>query len=51
MTKEEIRRIQGLMNKVGGLLETDGVSGRNTRRAISDACSRDCLRERKRIRR
>ncbi len=39
MTKEEIRHLQGLMNKVGGLLETDGVSGRNTRRAIADARS------------
>lgn len=39
MTKEEIRHLQGLMNKVGGLLETDGVSGRNTRKAIADARS------------
>ena len=37
MTKEEIRHLQGLLNKVGGLLATDGVSGRNTRRAIADA--------------
>ena len=37
MAKEEIRRLQGLLNKVGGLLETDGLSGRNTRRAIADA--------------
>ena len=37
MTKEEIEHLQGLLNKIGGLLETDGLSGRNTRRAIADA--------------
>ncbi len=37
MTKEEIRHLQELINKVGGLLETDGLSGRNTRRAIAEA--------------
>lgn len=37
MTREEIRHLQQLLNKIGGLLETDGISGGNTRRAISDA--------------
>jgi hypothetical protein len=40
MTKEETRHLQELINKVGGLLKTDDVSGRNTRRAIADARSR-----------
>ena len=37
MTKAEIERLQGLLNKVGGLLTTDGLIGRNTRRAVADA--------------
>lgn len=37
MTKEEIEHLQGLLNKIGGLVETDGLIGRNTRRAIADA--------------
>ena len=37
MTREELRRVQALLNKVGGLLETDGFTGRNTRRATREA--------------
>ena len=37
MANEELRKLQGLLNKVGGLLVTDGLTGRNTRRAIADA--------------
>lgn len=37
MTREETRRTQALLNRVGGLLVTDGLVGRNTRRAIADA--------------
>ena len=37
MASDELRHAQGLLNKVGGILETDGLSGRNTRRAISEA--------------
>ena len=37
MTKDEIRHLQELLNKVGGLLKPDGLTGRNTRRAIADA--------------
>lgn len=37
MTKEEMEHLQGLLNKVGGLLGVDGLTGPNTRRAIADA--------------
>lgn len=37
MTEEEVRHLQTLLNKVGALLQVDGRSGRNTRRAIADA--------------
>ncbi|MEQ9639111.1 MAG: hypothetical protein RIM84_03735 [Alphaproteobacteria bacterium] len=37
MSRDELRRVQALLNKVGGLLETDGLTGRNTRRAIREA--------------
>lgn len=33
----EVERLQRLLNKVGGLLETDGLMGPKTRRAIADA--------------
>ena len=36
MTEEEIRHLQEMMNKVGGLLETNGISGPATRRAIGE---------------
>jgi len=37
MTKEELKQVQALLNKIGALLEVDGLTGRNTRRAVSDA--------------
>lgn len=37
MSTVDVKRLQELLNKIGGLLETDGISGRNTRRAIADA--------------
>lgn len=37
MTRDELRHVQALLNKVGGLLETDGLTGRQTRRAIREA--------------
>lgn len=37
MTKTERKKLQKLLNKTGGLLEPDGLTGRNTKRAISDA--------------
>jgi len=37
MASEEIRRLQALLNRVGGLLATDGVTGPETRRATADA--------------
>ena len=37
MTKEELKRVQALLNKIGALLVVDGLTGRNTRRAVRDA--------------
>src|SRR5690349_10373446 len=37
MTSSEIRRLQELLNKVGALLELDGINGRNTKDAIAEA--------------
>ncbi len=37
MTRDEVRELQGLLNRVGGLLETDGLMGPATRRAIAEA--------------
>lgn len=38
MTTAEIKRVQELLNKTGGMLEPDGVLGPATRQAIRDAC-------------
>ena len=39
MTRAEVTHLQELLNKIGGLLVTDGDLGRNTRRASADARS------------
>ena len=36
MTPEQLKHVQDLLNRVGGLLVTDGKIGPNTRRAIAD---------------
>lgn len=37
MTEDEVRHLQSLLNKTGGLLVADGQSGPATRRAVADA--------------